>query len=649
MHFQILKVVLWPRSGEEPRLLKFEPGMVNVITGASKTGKSAVIPIIDYCLASKSCSIPVGVIREKCAWFGIVVDTIEGQKLFARREPGVQQSTGDMFVLEATEVIVPNTITEKNTNDETVRALLDRLAGLTQLDFEVNPEYGFKLRPSFRDLAAFVFQPQNIVANPNVLFYKADTTEHREKLRTVLPYALNAVTPKVMALRHEADRLGRKLRKLQSELKERSQVSARRLSEARTWLIQARELGIASGEGVPDAWPEVLSELQAIASLDAAGTPASVATIDKTLEVLRDLRRREQKLVSEASTHRQRLMELKRLRESSDQYAGALRMQRERLALSTWVRDQIERREDAALIFPSQTAESLDTLCKALQEIEAKLQAHPLATTSLDAEFHRQRVQTESILADLQVLRQEIRAYEATSDLAQQEINRTASVERFLGGLQQILLQFQKSEDTDEITEEINTLEARLDEIQSEINESNLQKRLDSILNEIQQITGSIVPSLNVEWGDSPVRLNTRELTVQVSRNGRNDYLWEIGSGANWLAYHVAITIALQAFFLRHPPSPVPSFLVYDQPSQVYFPKLTLDQQKGEVDLRLTDQEDIQAVRRVFSAMGQQVVAAQGRLQVIVLDHADKEVWGNLQGVTLSEEWRGKKLVPLDW
>lgn len=649
MHFQILTVVLWPRSSEEPRLLKFEPGMVNVITGDSKTGKSAVIPIIDYCLASKTCSIPVGVIREKCAWFGIVVDTIEGQKLFARREPGVQQSTGEMFVLEAMEVIVPNAIAEKNTNDEAVKSLLDRLAGLTQLDFEVSSEYGFKSRPSFRDLAAFVFQPQNIVANPNVLFYKADTTEHREKLRTVLPYTLNAVTPKVMALRHEADRLGRSLRKLHAELKERNLVSARRLSEARIWLIQARELGIASGEGIPDAWTEVFSELEAIASRDAEGSPTSVAKIDKTLEVLRDLRAREQRLVAETSTHRQRLMELKRLREGSDQYAGALRMQRDRLALSTWVRDQVEKREDAALIFPSQTTESLDKLCKALQEIEAKLHAHPLATTSLDAEFHRQRVQTEAVLANLQALRQEIRAYEATSDLAQQEINRTSSVERFLGGLQQILLQFQRSEDTDGLTEEIKELEAKLDTIQLEINESSIQKRLESILNEIQQITGAIVPSLNAEWGESPVRLNTRELTVQISRDGRNDYLWEIGSGANWLAYHVAITLALHAYFLRHPPSPVPSFLVYDQPSQVYFPKLTLDQQKGELDMRLTDQEDIQAVRRVFNAMGQQVTAAQGRLQVIVLDHADKEVWGNLQGVVLSEEWRGMKLVPLDW
>ena len=100
MHFQILKLILWSKAGHEPRVLDFEPGMGNVISGASKTGKSAVIPIIDYCLASGKCSIPVGTIRNACAWFGIVIDTLEGLKLLARREPGEARQTGDMFILE---------------------------------------------------------------------------------------------------------------------------------------------------------------------------------------------------------------------------------------------------------------------------------------------------------------------------------------------------------------------------------------------------------------------------------------------------------------------------------------------------------------------------------------------------------------------
>src|SRR5882757_3068553 len=133
MHLQILKLVLWSRANYPPRILEFEPGMVNVISGASKTGKSAVIPIIDYCLASGKCSIPVGTIRDACAWFGVVVETMEGQKLLARREPGEARQTGDMYLLEGETVDVPTEVPEKNTTADQVKRMLDRLAGLSNL------------------------------------------------------------------------------------------------------------------------------------------------------------------------------------------------------------------------------------------------------------------------------------------------------------------------------------------------------------------------------------------------------------------------------------------------------------------------------------------------------------------------------------
>src|SRR5258708_3646357 len=136
MRFHLKNLVLWPRSDtRDPRVLAFQEGALNVITGASKTGKSAVIPIIDYCLGSERCAIPVETIRDACAWFGVVVVTSEGEKLLARREPGQQQSTGDMFLLEALSVSVPRAIPQKNTTVESVKQMLDRLAGLSDLGF----------------------------------------------------------------------------------------------------------------------------------------------------------------------------------------------------------------------------------------------------------------------------------------------------------------------------------------------------------------------------------------------------------------------------------------------------------------------------------------------------------------------------------
>jgi hypothetical protein len=130
MRFQILKLILWSKAGHPPRVVEFEPGMVNVISGASKTGKSAVIPIIDYCLASGKCSIPVGTIREACSWFGVVIDTMEGQLLLARREPGDARQTGDMFVLEGEAIEIPLAIPEKNSSVDAVKRKLGRAGWL---------------------------------------------------------------------------------------------------------------------------------------------------------------------------------------------------------------------------------------------------------------------------------------------------------------------------------------------------------------------------------------------------------------------------------------------------------------------------------------------------------------------------------------
>src|ERR1700733_8712065 len=115
MQFQIRQIVLWPKlNGTKPRVVPFEVGQVNVISGASRTGKSAIIPIIDYCLGSDRCAIPVETIRNACRWFGILVETEEGQKLLARREPGNQRSTSDMYILEGARVDIPQTISDKN-------------------------------------------------------------------------------------------------------------------------------------------------------------------------------------------------------------------------------------------------------------------------------------------------------------------------------------------------------------------------------------------------------------------------------------------------------------------------------------------------------------------------------------------------------
>ncbi|MCA3248714.1 MAG: DUF3732 domain-containing protein, partial [Azospirillum sp.] len=188
----------------------------------------------------------------------------------------------------------------------------------------------------------------------------------------------------------------------------------------------------------------------------------------------------------------------------------------------------------------------------------------------------------------------------------------------------------------------------RISELRRIYSESQVRKKLSAALKIIQNYASMIIPSLDAEWPDAPIELSVEDLTIRVIHADRTDYLWEIGSGANWLAYHVAVILALQRFFLQDVAHPVPGIVVLDQPSQVYFPHGFTADHVSETG-RTRDQ-DVEAVRAVFKTLGAEVVRAKGNLQVIVLDHAGKDVWGEIPGVTLTEDWHGEgALVPRSW
>lgn len=92
----------------------------------------------------------------------------------------------------------------------------------------------------------------------------------------------------------------------------------------------------------------------------------------------------------------------------------------------------------------------------------------------------------------------------------------------------------------------------------------------------------------------------------------------------------------------------MPNFVIFDQPSQVYFPHMK--QKPDEQEAEIPD-EDKMAVKKIFSAMASFLEIVNHKVQIIVTEHADEDIWGDVQGTYLVERWRGndKKLVPLEW
>jgi hypothetical protein len=87
--------------------------------------------------------------------------------------------------------------------------------------------------------------------------------------------------------------------------------------------------------------------------------------------------------------------------------------------------------------------------------------------------------------------------------------------------------------------------------------------------------------------------------------------------------------------------------LVFDQPSQVYFPRTLAKENEEGADPHLDD-EDVAAVRKVFETLSIATRSNVG-LQILVLDHAREEVWSGLE-LHVVDVWRnGEALVPTSW
>lgn len=127
------------------------------------------------------------------------------------------------------------------------------------------------------------------------------------------------------------------------------------------------------------------------------------------------------------------------------------------------------------------------------------------------------------------------------------------------------------------------------------------------------------------------------KVTVVVDKPERPVPLKQLGSGSNWVGVHLITYFALHKYFIEGK-RPVPNFLFIDQPSQVYFPSETDEQQ--------TDWDE---VNKMYRFIYERVQELNGELQVIIVDHADLD--NDAFRKNTIESWLSKdnSLVPNDW
>jgi hypothetical protein len=229
--------------------------------------------------------------------------------------------------------------------------------------------------------------------------------------------------------------------------------------------------------------------------------------------------------------------------------------------------------------------------------------------------------------------------------MASQNIELHARRNRVVGRISLWLESRGITDDTSLLRDRVRGVQSRIAELERQLDIEEKEQRLTSILNRIGARMTELARTLDLEHSGNPVRLDLKNITVVVDREDRPIPLAMIGSGKNWLGYHLITHFALHEHF-RHHERPVPGFLFLDQPSQVYYPPDRDSELEGS--LEGLSNEDRNAVLRIYELFMAEVTELHPSFQVIVTDHADLDD-SRFQS-SIVERWRGgQALVPLEW
>lgn len=640
-------MVLFSHDGQR-RDLPLREGQLNIITGSSKSGKSALHEIVNYCFGSGKCEVPEGPIRRSVSWFGLRLKLSGGEAFIARRCPApAAQSSEDCFVAIGKVVSLPATAGDlrQTTNTEGLVNLLNDWSGIRENLHEPPPgQTRLPLAANVRHALLLCFQPQDVIGRKVQLFCGADNTWVANSIRDTLPYFLGAVDDEHLAQRNELKLLKDQLRTLERRLTELRALRGQGASKAESLLAQAREVGLTAV--IAPTWEETVSELRLIAKTPLAQVENSAIADESTGGEAARLENERQELMAQQQRLRNEIDNVQRVEVEEGLYSNETVEQHARLS--------------AIGIFAAAEQGHTCPLCS--QEISLK--SHLPSNDMIVADMGRVSSQLEGVTrvaprvdaalgelkSRLQDVRSRLTANRLSLDALRQADARLLAVRdestkraHILGRIALYVESVPEFSDSSSLERQAQSIRIKCEALEVLLSDEAIQERLNSILARISTAMTKFAGRLQLEHAEASLRLDAKNLTVIADTDDGGVPMSRVGSAANWVGYHLISHLALHEWFVKKG-RPVPRFLFLDQPSQVYFPP----EQDKEGLLKSGREEDREAVLQMFKLMKDVVTKLAPNLQVIVTEHADiAEDWYQ-QAVV--HRWRsGVKLVPDDW
>lgn len=642
MTVQLRGIAIYSPTGDR-REVMFEIGKLNVVSGGSKTGKSALLDIVDYCWGRDECTIPRGEIRRSVSWFAILLDHGGEGVLIARRNPeGSARVSDEIYFKRGVETLpVDASAFEKNCTADGLKLQLSNLLGISENLYR--PEPGSTRAPleaSSRHAILFCLQFQYEIANPRLLFHRQSDQHVPAAIKDSLAYFMGAMEEDhFLKLKRYEDARAR-LRRLEREYSEARTMTDEAAGTGRALLAEARRHGLIAADATPDSVQEIRTVLAAV----AASNSVSTAGADDPAADLSDLEERRRAVRGQLQDVREEIADLQRLQREASAFEKEAGEQKARLAAIGLVAGEAAAHDQCPLCdshLPTPVP-SLEDLERSLRSLEAQLLTVERDSPRLQARFQELESLRGRLEEELRGIQRDISQRISENERLRAEQAQFTEQARVRGRIGYYLEKVQVVAADEGLRLAVARTRAEVEELGKAIDQEALEERVTTALAVVARELTRYAGILGLEHGENPLRLDRKNLTVVADTMEGPLPLTQIGSGENWVGYHLAAHMALHKLF-RGRSRPVPAFLMLDQPSQAHYPP---DSDVGAVSG--AEGEDHQAVARLYRTLYDFVGEEAGAMQVIVTDHVELlQPWFRQ---SMRERWRdGIKFVPSDW
>lgn len=619
---------------------------VNIITGRSSTGKSALIEIFDYCFGNSDFTVPYGVITDCAEFYFVVMQISETWIVLARRQGDVKEAflreENDESIIDNVESFSEQYFAKRYflplaDFKKTIRKYFGKNIQITDID-ESQTERSYrgnrkKSTPSVRSFTSFMLQHQNLIANKHAIFYRFDEKEKREQVIDHFKVFVGFADQEYFLKMQELENLRLEERRLAVQIPKQDDIKAKKKEQIATLVkeyvaVSGCEIDLGDLDLVVTAPANALDVLR--------NQRVQVVAISDEHVKLRDTSLRK---IAQLTADRRKQQQLARDIQSSIDFAENYRNE----AGTAPIPQQVDLHVSQCPFCKTQHTSvetSANDLESAVHWLNTELQKSHFSLDSFREDLCKvqdklkslaeQIASEEKIISDLDKQIRELEQYKTQYELAVKVKVKIESV------LEELL-----ENPYAEMEKKLEDIKAQIKKIETYFkNNYSISQQMKDAEKKISEYMAQVTPQLDFEESYRPISLHFSLETFDLwhTKSGRKIFLRAMGSGANWLSCHISLFLALNRYFCElGEQCAIPTTLFFDQPSQVYFPAVLdtenefsaedIAKKEGSSRTRKVD-DDLRAVTQLYAELVRycsDTLESTGiSPQIIVTDHADK-------------------------